>query len=113
LTKWQVTVLCPEHRKPVYLIIDALTADEAARKTLDKVVPCPWYPTHNFVVGFREGLKEIIAVEHYAWEPPTTVSASPIPPSPLYEPHIALETVYYIGLEDAEKQLRKLRWWER
>lgn len=117
MADFEVIVECPVHKKPVYLAIEAGTPDEAIKKALGMTVSCPWGPIdelgHNFVVGFRRGREEILGVSALPWKPPVLVSAAPsltplepTPPTPL-------ETVYYVDPMVAERQLRKLRWWER
>lgn len=86
-------------------------------------IDCPWGPIdtkdmyirspHQFIVGFREGEKEILGVTPLPWMPSAIVSSAPgltpippVPPTPL-------ETLYYINVDVAEKQLTKSRWWQK
>jgi len=114
---WEVITRCPTHKKNVYIRVEALDADAAIEKVLGMTIDCPWGPIdatgHTFVVGFREGRKEILGVASLPWMPPAIISAAqsltpitPVPPIPL-------ETIYYIDVDVAEKQLAKLWWWKR
>lgn len=74
--RFQVVTLCPIHRKNVYLIIEALSPEEAGDKALGMKVSCPWggvEEAHVFEVT------EVLGVSVYPWKPPVTVSAAPIP----------------------------------
>ena len=114
---WEVVTQCPVHKKNVYIRVDALDQKEAIQKVLGMTIDCPWGPIdakgHKFVVGFRGGEKEILAVISLPWMPaqivssaPTLTPITPVPPTPL-------ETFYYVDPDLAEKQISMIRWWER
>jgi len=116
MPNFEVIVECPIHKKPLYIKVRAADVEEAKKKVLDKTANCPWKPFHKFVVGFRAGEKEILAVYPLAWLPaeeegivsvsPSIEAVPPIPPTPL-------ESMYYVDSELAERQLRKSEWWEK
>ncbi len=74
--RFQVITECPVHARPVYLIVEALSIEEARDKVLGMTVTCPWggiEELHDFVVT------EVLGVSVHPWRPPVTVSAAPIP----------------------------------
>lgn len=74
--RFQVITECPVHLKPVYLIIEALSPEEAGDTALGMRVSCPWggiEEAHDFVV------EKVLGVSVYPWKPPVTVSSAPIP----------------------------------
>ena len=76
LQRFQVVTLCPVHDRPVYLIIDASSMEEAEQMVLGMTVSCPWggvSEAHSFVV------EKILSVMRYPWEPPVTVSTAVVP----------------------------------
>ncbi len=114
---FEVITTCPLHKKNVYIRVEAPTAPAAIKKVLGMVIDCPWGPTdtrdHRFVVGFREGEKEILGVAPLPWMPASIVSSAPgltpippVPPTPL-------ETLYYIDPDLQKRRLKKARWWEK
>jgi len=120
---FEVITTCPLHEKNVYIRVEAANAPAAAKKVLGMAIDCPWGPIdtagkyirspHQFVVGFREGEKEILGVAPLPWMPSSIVSSAPsltpiipVPPTPL-------ETLYYINVDVADEQLKKARWWQK
>jgi len=81
-------------------------------------------PTHNFVVGFREGVKEVLAVRAYPWKPPTVyvngkimgpISAAPqtvIPEEVKYVPPAPSEKIYYVEPKIRIERLKRKDWWK-
>lgn len=113
---FETIIECPVHKKPLYIKVRALDVDAAKRKVLDKVVNCPWYPTHKFVVGFRTGEKEVLGVYPLKWLPAEEEGIVSVAPSIEAIPAVAptpLETMYYINPAVAERQLGKSDWWSK
>ncbi|GAH15016.1 unnamed protein product [marine sediment metagenome] len=76
MQRFQIVTTCPIHDRPVYLIINASSPEEAGDKALGMRVSCPWggiEEAHDFVV------EKVLGVSVYPWRPPVTVSAAPIP----------------------------------
>jgi len=80
--KYQVITECPIHLKPVYIIVDAGSLEEAEDLVLGRTYQCFWggaEEAHDFVV------EKVLGVSVYPWVPPVTVSAGPIPSSVVKE----------------------------
>ena len=114
---FEVITTCPLHKKNMYIRVEAADAPAASKKVMGMVIDCPWGPInlrdHSFVVGFREGEKEILGVAPLPWMPSAIVSSAPgltpitpVPPTPL-------ETLYYIKPDVQKKQLKKAKWWTK
>jgi hypothetical protein len=140
MPKFEVFTLCPTHKKPVSLIVSAANPSEAEEKAVGKTVACPYYPTHTFVVGFREGKTEILGVRPlplmpvtaellpgkapYLEAPAVSIGAPErrateaelerlgrLGRAPAYVPSPPLEKIYYIDRDVAEKIRRRSQWW--
>jgi hypothetical protein len=113
---FEVIVECPVHRRPLYIKVRAGDPELAKKKVLDITINCPYYPTHKFVVGKREGEKEVLGVYPLKWLPAEEEGIVSVAPS--YEtipavPATPLETMYYINPDVAERQLGKSDWWSK
>ena len=116
MPKYEVFVLCPVHKKPVSLVVEAVSPGKAKEKVMGKVIHCPYYPPHNFVVGFREGEAEILGVRVYPWAPPPTGVVSVAKAPPIEVKPVApklMEKVYYVDRKIAHERLGKMYWWEK
>lgn len=113
---YEVITECPVHKKLLYIKVTAKDIELARKKLIDRVVACPWYPTHRFVVGFRNGEKEILGVYPLAWLPAEEEGIVSVAPSIEAIPAVAptpLETMYYVNPDVAERQLGKSDWWSK
>jgi len=114
---FEVITKCPIHKKNVYIRVEAADSLKAKEKVLGMVIDCPLgtinLRAHSFVVGFREGMKEIEDVIPLPWMPPSITSVAPslVPIKPV--PPTPLETRYYIKADVQKRQIKKARWWSK
>ena len=81
MTFFEVITTCPLHKKNVYIRVEADNALAATKKAVGMIIDCPHGPTnalgHSFIVGFREGEKEILGATPLPWMPSSIVSSAP------------------------------------
>ena len=119
---WETVTECPVHRKKVFIRVEADSALEAKENVVGMTIDCPWGAIdskgHYFVVGFRGGLKEVedayaLPIERLVElkvgvisNAPSLTPIKPVEPTPF-------EDFYYVDVDVAEKQLPKIKWWEK